>query len=270
MRRAHPRRPGRALRRSTDVSVETEASIGIALYPEHGADAETLLQRADVAMYVAKSERTGLALYAAETDPYDARPPGARGRAAARRSSDDELVLHYQPKIDLRTDEVTGVEALVRWQPPEPRPASARWSSCRSPSTPASCARSPSGSSTARSASAERGVSEGLELRVAVNLAVPSLLDAQLAVDVAWLLSKHSAAGAPARAGDHRELDDGRPRRAPSTMLEELSAMGVRLAIDDFGTGYSSLSYLKRLPVDELKIDKSLRHEHGRPAPTTP
>jgi diguanylate cyclase (GGDEF)-like protein len=236
------------------VTVESEASVGIAHYPEHGADAETLLQRADVAMYIAKEQRSGYALYAPESDPYDPNRLALVGELR-RAISEDELLLHYQPKIDLRTNQVSGVEALVRWlhpvrgllAPMEFVPLAEHTALMR-PLTLWVLERA--------LAQCRAWREEGLELRVAVNLAVPSLLDAQLADDVARLLAKHAV---PARLLELEITESSimtDPQRAIAK-LEELSAMGVRLAIDDFGTGYSSLAYLRSLPVDELKIDKS-------------
>jgi predicted signal transduction protein with EAL and GGDEF domain len=236
------------------VTIASEASVGIALHPEHGADAETLLQRADVAMYLAKEERSGHAVYAPERDPYDPNRLALAGELR-RAISEDELVLHYQPKIDLRTNEVFGVEALVRWchpirgllAPMEFVPLAEHTGLMR-PLTLWVLDRAIGQCRAWRE--------EGLELRVAVNLAVPSLLDVQLASDVAGLLAKHAV---PAHLLELEITESSimtDPQRAIAK-LEELSAMGVRLAIDDFGTGYSSLSYLKSLPVDELKIDKS-------------
>jgi diguanylate cyclase (GGDEF)-like protein len=236
------------------VTVETEASVGIAHYPEHGADAEILLQRADVAMYIAKDQRSGHALYSPENDPYDPNRLALVGELR-RAISDDELVLHYQPKIDLQTNAVSGVEALVRWRHP-----------VRGLLAPMEFVPLAEHTALMRPltlwvldhalAQSRAWREQGLELRVAVNLAVPSLLDAQLGDDVARLLAKHDV---PAHLLELEITESSimtDPQRAIAK-LEELSAMGVRLAIDDFGTGYSSLSYLKSLPVDELKIDKS-------------
>jgi diguanylate cyclase len=236
------------------VTVATEASVGVAHYPEHGSDADTLLQRADVAMYIAKEERSGHAFYAPERDPYDPNRLALVGELR-RAISDDELVLHYQPKIDLRTDEVSGVEALVRWAHPirgllapmEFVPLVEHAGLMR-PFTlwVLDCALG----------QCRAWRDQGMDLRVAVNLAVPSLLDVRLGEEVGRLLAKHAV---PAHLLELEITESSvmtDPKRSIAK-LEELSAMGVRLAIDDFGTGYSSLSYLRRLPVDELKIDRS-------------
>ena len=236
------------------VTLATEASVGVAHYPEHGDTAETLLQRADVAMYMAKEERSGHAFYAPESDPQDPNRLALVGELR-RAISDDELVLHYQPKIDLRTDQVSGVEALVRWAHP-----------IRGLLAPMEFIPLVEHAGLMRPLTlwvldhalgqCRAWRDQGIELRVAINLAVPSLLDVQLAEDVARLLLKHAV---PAHLLELEITESSvmtDPRRAIAK-LEELSAMGVRLAIDDFGTGYSSLSYLRRLPVHELKIDKS-------------
>jgi diguanylate cyclase len=236
------------------VAIASEASVGIAHYPEHGADTEILLQRADVAMYIAKDQRSGHALYSPENDPYDPNRLALVGELR-RAISDDELVLHYQPKIDLQTNAVSGVEALVRWRHP-----------VRGLLAPMEFVPLAEHTALMRPltlwvldhalAQSRAWREQGLELRVAVNLAVPSLVDAQLGDDVARLLAKHDV---PAHLLELEITESSimtDPQRAIAK-LEELSAMGVRLAIDDFGTGYSSLSYLTSLPVDELKIDKS-------------
>ena len=236
------------------VTVATAASVGVAHYPEHGSDAETLLRRADVAMYMAKEHRSGHALYAPESDPHDPNRLALVGELR-QAISDDELVLHYQPKIDLRTNEVSGVEALVRWchpirglLPPMEFVPLVEHAGLMRPLTLWVLDRALGQCRAWRE--------EGIELRVAVNLAVPSLLDVELCDDVARLLAKHAV---PAHLLELEITENSimtDPKRAIAK-LEELSSMGVRLAIDDFGTGYSSLAYLKSLPVDELKIDKS-------------
>ena len=233
-----------------EVAVELEASIGVALYPEHGTTVGRLLQRADVAMYDAKRGRRGVATYTAERDPYSADRLGllAELRSAIER---DELVLHYQPKIALATGELTGVEALVRWQHPTrgllvPTPSS-RW-----PSEPAWSRTSPAGWSTARSPHCRAT----LDLPVAVNLAAANIVDITLPAAIGAALERH---GVPAdrlvcEISEHTVMAD--PVRA-SAVLDGLRELGVGLSLDDFGTGHSSLSYLKRLPLDEVKIDRS-------------
>ena len=143
---ATPRRPARSPSASgprsrqpffvADTQIDLEASIGIALAPAHGTDSEQLLQRADVAMYVAKSERTGVETYAAERDTNS--PTGsACSVPCAARSTSGELELHYQPKVHVGDGTIAGVEALVRWRHPTRGHGAARTSSSRSPSSPA-------------------------------------------------------------------------------------------------------------------------------------
>jgi diguanylate cyclase (GGDEF)-like protein len=146
------------------VSIELEASIGIALYPSHGTTVGTLLQRADVAMYDAKRGGHGIATYTPERDPYSADRLGLL--AELRRAiAEGELILHYQPKVSLGTGEIVGVEALVRWQHPSPRAARGPTSSCRSPSAPARSPTSRAGSWTRRWPSTGPGVTRGSTCR---------------------------------------------------------------------------------------------------------
>ncbi len=230
------------------------ASFGIACYPKHGADAETLLQHADVAMYLAKDEHVGHAFYSPERDPYS--PDRLTLVGELRRAiSDDELVLYYQPMLDLRTAEFTGVEALVRWAHPVRGLLSpdvfvpmAEHTGMIGPLTIWVLDRA-----LGQCAAWRR---DGRDLSVAVNLAAQSLLDPLLISDITRLLEKH---GVPPTclALEITESSLMSEFGCSTAALEELSAMGIRLSIDDFGTGYSSLSLLKRLPVDEIKIDKS-------------
>ena len=247
----------RALERPFDLDgagVEVGGSIGVAVYPDHGADADTLLRRADVAMYLAKETRSGVAVYAPDRDYHS--PDRLALVADLRRAIDhDELVLYYQPKIDVRTGALVAVEALLRWPhpsrglvPPDEfillaeqtrliRPLS-RWVL----------------RAALRQCAAWRA--DGLDLPVAVNLSAQDLQDPALPDLVAEQLT---ACGV---SPEHLQLEITEsglladPPRARER-LARLRALGVRVAIDDFGTGYSSLSYLQRLPVDELKIDRS-------------
>jgi diguanylate cyclase (GGDEF)-like protein len=236
------------------VAVELEASIGVALCPDHGRDVNTLVQRADVAMYDAKRAQAGVATYSAERDPYSADRLGLL--AELRRALEqDELVLHYQPKVAVRGGEVIGVEALVRWQHPT-----------RGLLGPGEFV--PLAERTGTVADLTRWVldaalrqcrawmDEGVELPVAVNLAAANVVDVALPDAVAELLERHDV---PARLleceiSEHTVMAD--PLRAME-VLGRLREMGLRLSLDDFGTGHSSLAYLKRLPLDEVKIDRS-------------
>jgi diguanylate cyclase (GGDEF)-like protein len=233
--------------------LHVEASVGIALHPDHGEDADALIQHADVAMYAAKDSRAGIAVYDAARDQYssDRLALISELRRAIERN---ELVLHHQPKVDLE-GEVAGAEALVRWQHPERGlilpseflPAAEHTGLIR-PLT-----RWVLETALRHCATWRR---EGRDLSVAVNLSAANLADAELPDDVGRLLRR---AGLPA----HRltlEITESTAMADPVRargVLQRLSALGVSLSIDDFGTGHSSLDYLRRLPVDELKIDRS-------------
>ena len=237
-----------------DLPLVVEASAGAAVFPTDGADADRLIQRADVAMYVAKSANSDFELYDQRQDEYDPRRLVLVGQL--RRAIDArELVLYFQPKAQLASGEVTGAEALVRWRhpqhglllPDEFIPLAQHTGLIR-PLTFHVL------DEALRQASLWR--LDGLDLRVAVNVAMRNLLDMQFPDDVARLLAKWDV------ASDRLELEITEstimadPFRA-RLVLTRLAEMGVRLSIDDFGTGYSSLGYLRRLPVGEIKIDKS-------------
>jgi diguanylate cyclase (GGDEF)-like protein len=236
------------------LALQMEASIGIALYPEHGADVQTLLQRADVAMYVAKEHPSGCEVYASERDEYS--PDRLTLLTDLRRAIDrGELLLHYQPKADLRTGEITGVEALVRWLhpergliPPDEFIPPAQKTGVIAPLTMFVVEEA--------LRQCRAWTLQGIDLCVAVNLSTRHLLDIHLPDTVGDLLARWEVPPSLLELEITESTILADPVRAMQ-VLSRLSRMGVRLAIDDFGTGYSSLSYLKRLPVDELKIDKS-------------
>jgi diguanylate cyclase (GGDEF)-like protein/PAS domain S-box-containing protein len=235
-----------------DRAFDIRASIGIALYPEHGEDAETLMRRADVAMYVAKRAKKPFEIYEASHDADTALRLALMSelRHAADR---DELVLHYQPKVDLRTDQVVAVEALLRWVHPD--------RGTLSPDTFLAFAEQ-----TELINSVTRWVLDaalrqlrewldaGIELAVAVNMSARNLHDADLPNVVARLLTTWRI---PAELLLVEITESIAMDAAAEERLHQLGAMGVRLSIDDFGTGSSSLAYLKRLPMEELKIDRS-------------
>jgi diguanylate cyclase (GGDEF)-like protein len=234
--------------------VDVGGSTGIAVYPEHGADAGTLMRRADVAMYSAKRAGSGFEVY---DERLDQSTPGRLSLLGELRHAveHDELALLYQPKIELATRSARAVEALVRWAHPE-----------RGLLLPESFV--PFAEQTGyikavthwvlngvfRQCAAWRA--GGLELRVSVNISARDLHNPDFPRTLAELAAAHGM-GPEAVALEVTESAVMEDPAHALAILERLHEMGVRLAIDDFGTGYSSLAYLKRLPVDELKIDKS-------------
>lgn len=235
-------------------ALEIGASIGIALYPEHGADAETLLRHADVALYVAKREHGGSVLYATEQDLHSAARLGLAGDL--RKAIDnDELVLHYQPIIESRTRRVCGVEALVRWEHPR--------QGLLLPDQFIPLAEETGlidllGRWVVEAAlqQCQAWRQDGLELTVAVDLSMRNLRDRHLPATIASLLEAYDVPSGRFTLEITESAVMADPERAIE-VLGRLRDMGVRVAIDAFGTGYSSLAYLKRLPIDQLNIDGS-------------
>jgi diguanylate cyclase len=238
------------------LALQVEASIGIALFPEHGRTVDAVMRAADVAMYVTKEQRSGYEFYDEERHEHrhDA------GRLALigelRRAMDEtELVLFYQPKVALKNGDVKGVEALARWHHPERGLLSpdefiplAERSNLLRPMTLYLI------DTALRQANAWR--SKGIEISVAVNLSMQNMLDLRLPNDLARLLTSWRLPAGSLELEITESTIMADHRRA-TTILSRLSKMGVRLSIDDFGTGYSSLAYLQELPVDAIKIDKS-------------
>ena len=234
--------------------VDMGAGIGVACWPLHAVDADTLLVRSEMAMYEAKRRSNGPVTYDPAIDATSAQTLTliSELRQAVERN---ELRLYLQPKLALDDRRVVGAEALVRWQHPQ-----------RGLVPPMQFIPFAEQTGFIRTLTmwvfeeAARHwlalADEGLQLRLSVNLSTRDLLDLDLPQKFAALLARHAV---PAHAfcleiTESAIMDD--PQRALGT-LDALSAMGFKLSIDDFGTGYSSLAYLKRLPVDELKIDKS-------------
>ena len=236
------------------LNLDVHGSVGIALFPDHGTEAELLIQRADVAMYIAKQNRSGFEVYAQELDRHSPERLALMGdfRHAISR---DELRVHYQPKINLKTMEIFGVEALVRWQHPE--------LGLIMPDRFIPMAEQTGAVRPLTFWVLEHTLQQcldwrrhGVELVAAVNLSPRNLQDAELPERVRALLD---VLGAPASLLE-LEITESVIMADPLRSLQvltRLSKMGLRLAIDDFGTGYSSFSYLRKLPVHEIKIDKS-------------
>jgi diguanylate cyclase (GGDEF)-like protein len=236
------------------LQLEIDASIGIALAPEHGMDADTLLRRADVAMYVAKRGNSGYALYTVEQDQHSPMRLALVGEL--RRAIDaDELSLYFQPKVNHGTGQITSVEALVRWHhprhgmlgPDEFVPIAEQTGLIR-----------PLAHWVLDAALRQcfRWRQEGFDLAVAVNLSMRNLHDPEI-VDMIGTLLKRWGVPPIKLVIEITESSLMADAARAMDVLTRLRNMGVGISIDDFGTGYSSLAYLKRLPVDELKIDKS-------------
>lgn len=230
------------------------ASVGMTLYPQHGEDEVTLLQRADVAMYVAKRNHLGHAIYDPSTDQHSLRNLALLGelRGAIER---DHLVLHYQPKVNLKTGKAYGVEALVRWNHPD---HGIMYPDEFIPLAEQTGLIMPLSMWVLKSALSEREkyLSEGVTLDMAVNLSARNLHDPKFPERVMDVINNHDDSLVRICFEITETAIMADPVRALD-ILNKLSQKGVFLSIDDFGTGYSSLAHLKQMPVDELKIDKS-------------
>jgi diguanylate cyclase len=235
------------------LPLAVEASIGFALAPEDGTDIGTLQQRADVAMYVAKRGHSGIARYRREQDQYDASKLSLIGELGAAIVK-DQLVLHYQPKGDVRGSKVIAVEALVRWQHPT---RGLLYPDAFLPAAEQTELIEDLTRWVLRRASLDLPRLDPTgQLAVAVNISARSLGRADFAADV---LSALAEAGTdPARVileiTETALMAD--PVRASRTLVE-LNRAGLRISIDDFGAGHTSLGYLATLPITELKIDKA-------------
>ena len=236
------------------MTLLVRASVGIAMFPDHGRDVESLMQRADIAMYSAKARGVGHEVYSASRDGHSRARLALIGELPEAIES-GQIVVHYQPKFNLATGTIEGAEALVRWEHPQfgllgpgaflplaeqtglMRPLTLRVLD----DALAQCAR---------------WRDDGLTISVAVNLGAPNLLDLGLPQDVSALLDKYDVE--PSLL--HLEITETIVAADPVRVIEimnALGALGIELSLDDFGTGSSSLAYLRELPVQELKIDKS-------------
>jgi EAL domain-containing protein (putative c-di-GMP-specific phosphodiesterase class I) len=236
------------------ISIELDASIGLAWYPSHGDDVDTLLQRADVAMYRAKAGHHSLVTYRPEDDYHS--PARLALAADLRRAlAGEQLVLHYQPQVDLELGLPVAAEGLVRWEHPH---------------------RGLLGPLEFIEVAERTGLIKDMTYRVldvglrdlrawkdsgravslSLNISVRSLLDRRFPDEVAKLLAIYGIDG-PALTLELTESSLMVDPKVAKRTMQHLSEIGVSVAIDDFGTGYSSLAYLTDLPIGELKIDKS-------------
>jgi diguanylate cyclase (GGDEF)-like protein/PAS domain S-box-containing protein len=236
------------------LALPAEASIGIAMFPDHGGDVDTLLRRADTAMYSAKDEKSGYVFYdgsRSESDPARLTLVGELRRAIEER----ELVLYYQPKASLSDGAVESAEALLRWNhptrglvgPDEFIPLAQQTGLIK----PLTLYVLDEALGQCRAWQLA-----GIKLGVAINISIRNLLDAHFPELVGTLLDKWEVDPGQLELEITESTVLSDPVRT-KRVLDKLSAMGIVLSIDDFGTGYSSLSYLTQLPVNEIKIDRS-------------
>jgi diguanylate cyclase (GGDEF)-like protein len=236
------------------IDLHVEASVGVVSSDEHGNDPTTLLQRADIAMYMAKTRRPGVFAYDPAVDEHSPARLALYGelRQALARG---ELVLYYQPQVSISTGAVVAAEALVRWLhpargliPPNDFIPLAERTGLIGPLTQYVL--------DAALAQSRSWLDDGCPLPIAVNLSARNLLDQRLPDQVAALLAAHRVPAALLEIEITESALMTDPMRAQQ-MVERLSALGFRLSIDDFGTGYTSLNQLKTLPVSTIKIDRS-------------
>ena len=237
------------------VRLVVQASLGIAMAPDHGDDVHTLMRRSDIALYEAKRERARFCAYSQEGE--DTHTPQRLTTLTDLRSAveDDQLFCVYQPKIDIASGEVCGVEALVRWKHPT--------RGIQFPDTFIPLAENTGLIAPITFFVVERALrqvrtwqEQGIELSVSVNLSVRHLTDMSLPDRVAVALERWGVAPSKLiiEVTESSIMTD--PKRA-GVVLQQLRRIGVDVAIDDYGTGHASLNYLKQFDIDELKIDRS-------------
>ncbi|QGQ98294.1 EAL domain-containing protein [Paenibacillus psychroresistens] len=237
-----------------DVTLSIGASLGIVCFPEHGKDIRTLLRRADVAMYTAKRNGNGITAYSKEQDEKDPYRLILMGdlRAAIDKN---ELFLVYQPKANLQTKAIEGVEALIRWKHPKLGlvapidfiPIAEQIGVINLITTWVL---------TEAIKQNKKWEQQGLDIEIAVNLSVRNLQDVELPTRLQALLDKHELSPHKITLEITESFIMSDPKHAKEVLMK-IHQMGIKLSIDDFGTGYSSLAYLKNLPVNTIKIDKS-------------
>ena len=239
------------------LPIEVSASVGIAVSPDHGTEAETLLRNADAALVAAQKLGGGASVvYSAECEPFDPSQLALLGEL--RRSLEgNELQLHYQPKVDLKTRTVVGAEALLRWNHPKRGPVSPAEFIPLAEQTGSGLIRLLTKWVLDRAAGEARAWERaGRQIPVAVNVSARSLHDGRIVDDVEETLLTHDLRPERLQVEVTESAVMADAGRA-AEVLSNLSSRGVAVAIDDFGTGQTSLVLLKRLPVRQLKIDKS-------------
>ncbi|WP_310447824.1 EAL domain-containing protein [Thiobacillus sp.] len=232
------------------------AGIGISIYPDHGNDVDVLMSRADVAMYGAKHRNVGFLFYDPQTDPHtqERLQLSSDLRHALERN---EFILHYQPQVDISNGRIIGVEALIRWYHPE---HGTIFPDQFIPFSENTGLINPITEWVLRTAirQCKTWQTEGIELRIAVNVTARSFQDPLLVEKLEALLCEDGTSLTPDRIEIEitenilmEDIEHG------AKTIGRLRDLGISVSIDDFGTGYSSLAYLKKLPIHSIKIDKS-------------
>ncbi|MCK5100901.1 MAG: bifunctional diguanylate cyclase/phosphodiesterase, partial [Desulfobacteraceae bacterium] len=236
------------------LKLEIQASIGIAIYPEHGKNGDTIIQRANAALYAAQQSSKKYTIYSNKLDKSNPHRLTLMGELR-QGIENDELILHFQPKINLKTRKVQGVETLVRWQHPEHGFMSPDEFIPMAERTGLIKLLSIWVLNKALNQAA-KWHKQKLKMSISINLSPTTFLDTDLPDIIIGMLSQYDI---PAEYVI-LEITEGSMIKDPDLAMEiltRLSARGIKISIDDFGTGYSSLAYLKKLPVNEVKIDKS-------------
>jgi len=237
------------------ITLHVDASIGVAVFPDHGVDRSTLLRHADSAMYAAKNDHSGVTVATGGIDDDTGRQRLTTLEELRTGLDRGELILHYQPQMHLASGATLGVEALVRWNHPT------RGLVYPDGFLPLAEHAGLMGRLTMQVLEmaleqCRAWRADGHDLTVAVNLSASNLQDSALPDYVADALARY---GVPSSAL-HLEVTEEilmRDAARATDVLADLRAMGIRLAVDDYGTGYSSLAYLHALPVDDLKLDRA-------------
>jgi diguanylate cyclase (GGDEF)-like protein len=235
--------------------LHVESSLGLALLPDHAADVSALMKRADIAMYAAKAARRGMSIYSADGDGNSPAKLVLLGDLRKALDVDDQLSVHYQPKLNLNTGEVAGLEALLRWHHPK--------RGLIPPSDFIPLAEQTGLIHTLTQRVLELVLSQlrdwsvgGWDIQVAVNLSALNLAEPDLDVRIGRMLEEY---GVPARLLEFEITESAivqDPERA-AQVLQRIADMGSTIALDDFGIGNTSISQLRSLPIDTLKIDQS-------------
>ena len=240
--------------RESDLALDLAPAVGIALSPEHGMEASTLLRRSEVALISALGSEEPIMVYDPATDPH--RPERLSLMSDLREALDrDQLELHYQPKLNLASERIDGAEGLVRWRHPVLGPISPDAFIVLAEET-GNIRRLTRWALAAGIAQARRWNTDERAIRVSINVSARDLDDADLPRRVAELLALNGVAPEHIALEVTESAIMGKPDAAIN-VLRRLADQGIELAIDDFGVGQSSFAYLRKLPVRELKIDKT-------------